>query len=222
MRQDWVSWAKDPIFLLAASSTFSLDQVSKAIVLSRLFPGQSVPYDGFFRITLISNSGGVFGLFPDRTMVLVLASFVAIGILFFIYRSHALSSPLLRLSLGLQLGGALGNLLDRIRLGAVTDFIDVGPWPIFNVADAAIVVGILLLAFLLLSPGRQVRTTATELALAGERVPLQVGQREEFVYEEQDSPPRRGCALCTTEVSYAGGVWMCPGCGVTYGNGRPG
>ncbi len=210
MSSGWVSWVRDPYFLLAASSSFSLDQVTKAIVLNQLFYGQSVPHDGFIRITLTRNTGGVFGLFPDQTMALVLASFVAIGILFFIYRSHALSSPLLRLSLGLQLGGALGNLVDRIRLGAVTDFIDVGAWPIFNVADASIVVGIILLVFLLLSPSSRERTAQT----------LSIGANRAGLLNDgsPESDGRVGCSLCSTEVSYTGGVWLCPGCGVSYGN----
>ena len=218
MNPGWVSWVKDPSFLLAASSAFSLDQVSKAIVLNRLFYGQSVPYDGFFRITLTSNTGGAFGLFPDQTMVLVLASFVAIGILFFLYRSHALSSPLLRLSLGLQLGGALGNLVDRIRLGAVTDFIDVGPWPIFNVADASIVVGILLLLFLLLSPSRQERTGQPRPLGENTADSIPRESNEGMVQGDLETALLLGCPLCNTEVSYAGGVWLCPGCGVTRGN----
>ena len=216
MNSGWVSWVRDPYFLLAASSAFSLDQVTKAIVLNQLFYGQSVPYDGFIRITLTSNTGGVFGLFPDQTMALVLASFVAIGILFFLYRSHSLSSPMLRLSLGLQLGGALGNLVDRIRLGAVTDFIDVGPWPIFNVADASIVVGIVLLLFLLLSPSKQLRTTRP-LGADGTALLSVVGNAGSMDVA-RGTDRRAGCSLCSTEVSYTGGVWLCPGCGVTYGS----
>ncbi len=212
----WVSWVKDPYFLLAASSSFSLDQVTKAIVLNQLFYGQSVPYDGLIRITLTSNTGGAFGLFPDQTMALVVASFVAIGILFFLYRSHALSSPLLRLSLGLQLGGALGNLVDRIRLGAVTDFIDVGPWPIFNVADASIVVGIILLVFLLLSPTKQLKTTPP--MGANGTVLLSVEGNADTRDGAQEVGRRIGCSLCSTEVTYTGGAWLCPGCGVTYGS----
>ncbi len=218
MNPGWVSWAKDPFFVLAASSAFSLDQVTKAIVANRLYFGQSVPYDGFFRITLTHNTGGAFGLFPDQTMALVLASFVAIGILFFLYRSHALSSPLLRLSLGLQLGGALGNLVDRIRLGAVTDFIDVGPWPIFNVADASIVVGILLLLFLILSPSkRESAGQALPIGSDGAVLPLRGGDAG-VDYASRRPGQQMGCSLCSTEIVYTGGAWLCPGCGVTYGD----
>ena len=218
MNPAWVSWVKDPFFMLAASAAFSLDQVTKAIVLNQLFYGQSVPYDSLIRITLTSNTGGVFGLFPDQTMALVLASFVAIGVLFFLYRSHSLSGPLLRLSLGLQLGGALGNLVDRIRLGAVTDFIDVGPWPIFNVADASIVVGILLLLFLLLSPSNRERTAQTmSIGAKGAALRLLEGDSEMNDGSLQADRQVR-CSLCSTEMSYTGGLWLCPGCGVTYGH----
>ncbi len=79
-----------------------------------------------------------------------MVSVVGITILMLIYRSQRHPGNLLRLSLGLQFGGATGNLLDRVRLGHVTDFVDVGSWPIFNVADASIVVGLVLLAWIFL------------------------------------------------------------------------
>ena len=75
----------------------------------------------------------------------VVLSFGAIAFLIYFYRSYALSNPFLRLAIALLLGGAIGNLIDRIRLGAVIDFVDVGPWPIFNIADSAITVGIAII-----------------------------------------------------------------------------
>ncbi|MBI4305742.1 MAG: signal peptidase II, partial [Chloroflexi bacterium] len=84
--------------------------------------------------------------FQDQAMILTVISFIAVAAIIWFYR-NAISSPLLRAALGLQLGGAFGNLLDRLRLGYVVDFIDVGPWPIFNLADSSIVVGIAILAW---------------------------------------------------------------------------
>jgi signal peptidase II len=73
-----------------------------------------------------------------------------VGVLLYIYHTHPGPGRLVRLSLALLLGGAVGNLVDRLRLGHVVDFIDVGPWPVFNLADSSIVVGIILLAALFL------------------------------------------------------------------------
>ncbi len=149
---DWASRLVDPVLLVALSSVFAADQVSKAVVRNSLLVGQSVPYDGPVRITHTFNTGSAFGLFPDQTMFLVLASFVGIGVLLAIYGTQAFRAWPLRLSIGMQLGGAVGNLLDRLRMGHVTDFMDIGPWPIFNVADSAIVIGLFIIGWVFLSP----------------------------------------------------------------------
>lgn len=151
----WLSWLADPVLLVALSGVFAADQVSKAVVRSSLLVGHSVPFDGPVRITHTFNTGSAFGLFPDQTLFLILASFVGIGVLLVIYGTHAFQSWPLRLGLGMQLGGAVGNLLDRLRMGHVTDFIDIGPWPVFNVADAAIVVGLFIIARAFLFPARR-------------------------------------------------------------------
>ena len=91
---------------------------------------------------------------------LIFVSFVGIAVLALIYHSQERPGNLLRLSIALQLGGALGNLVDRFRLGAVTDFIDIGIWPIFNLADASIVSGLALLGWVLLRPGGKSETSA--------------------------------------------------------------
>lgn len=127
------------------------DQLSKALILLNMYPGQSIPESGLLRITYVTNSGSAFGLFPNQTLFLIIASFVGIGILLVFYRIHRVSSPILRISLGLQLGGAIGNLMDRLRLGHVVDFIDVGAWPVFNLADSAIVVGLVGLLFTMMT-----------------------------------------------------------------------
>jgi signal peptidase II len=158
----WMSRLADPVLLVALSGVFAADQVSKAVVRNSLLVGHSVPYDGPVRITHAFNTGSAFGLFPDQTMFLVLASLFGIGVLLAIYGTQAFRTWPLRLSIGMQLGGAVGNLLDRLRMGHVTDFIDVGPWPIFNVADAAIVVGLLIIARAFLFPsGRRTAAPGT-------------------------------------------------------------
>ena len=149
---------KDLVLLQLAALVFLADQLTKVVVRASLELRESFPAEGFFRFTHTFNTGGVFGLFQDQNLILTVASFAGVGVLALIYRSQRRPSNLLRMSLGLQFGGACGNLLDRVRLGHVTDFVDVGPWPIFNVADASIVVGLVLLGWMFLAPGSRGKT----------------------------------------------------------------
>ena len=153
---------RDKVLLGTVLGAFVLDQVSKRVIASLLELGESWPSEGFFRITYGTNSGTAFGLFPNHTTLLIVVSLVAIGFLFYFYRAHALPSLMLRFAIGLQLGGAFGNLVDRILNGKVVDFIDVGPWPIFNLADSSIVVGIFILmaTFLLTKESKDERPVA--------------------------------------------------------------
>ena len=95
----------------------------------------------------MANTGAAFGLFPDQSFLLLITTLVGVMAITLYYFYPPLNAPLLMLSLGLQLGGALGNLIDRLRLGHVTDFVDFQVWPVFNVADSAIVVGVSILAW---------------------------------------------------------------------------
>lgn len=118
----------------------------------------------FFRFTHTSNTGVAFGLFQFQNANLVFALFataVSAGIIYF---NHKLESgqALLRVALGLQLGGAIGNLIDRVTQGSVTDFLDFGPWPVFNIADAAVVAGVILMGFVLLQEERKAQADETE------------------------------------------------------------
>jgi signal peptidase II len=129
------------------------DQITKwaaETYLTRL-PEQSVPIVGdFFRLTYVANRGAAFGILQERTFFFVLVGVVVIGVIIASYRYFPVNGALLNMALGLQLGGAVGNLVDRVRYGYVVDFFDVGIWPVFNVADSAIVVGVGILAFRLL------------------------------------------------------------------------
>lgn len=108
-------------------------------------------YGHLFQLTHVTNTGAAFGLFPTGSNIFMLvALLVAAIILLYNYRLPT-GHFLFRIALGLQLGGALGNLVDRIRLGHVTDFLDFGPFPVFNLADASIVAGVLVLVFLMLT-----------------------------------------------------------------------
>lgn len=130
------------------------DQLSKHWVMTHLHLNEVwVPIpalEWLFVFRYATNTGAAFGIFPDMgTFFMIIAMVVAVIIVFY-YRHLPQGQWLVRISLGLQLGGALGNLLDRIRLGRVTDFIDFRIWPVFNLADSAIVAGVIALAFCLL------------------------------------------------------------------------
>ena len=139
---------KDLVLLPLTVLFFLADQVSKFLVREFLELGDSYPDRGFFRITHTYNTGSAFGLFRDQNIPLIVVSIIGIAVLVLIYRSQPRRGKALRLSLALLLGGATGNLLDRLRLGHVTDFLDVGRWPVFNLADSSIVVGLVLLFWL--------------------------------------------------------------------------
>ncbi len=124
-----------------------LDQLTKWLVSQNLTFGQSWPESGFFRFTLDWNTGTAFSLFQGQGDILTWVSLGGVGVLTWIYRSIDNPPWVLRIAFGLQFGGAIGNIVDRLRLGHVTDFIDVGLWPIFNIADSSIVVGIGLMIF---------------------------------------------------------------------------
>ena len=142
----------DFTLLQGAVLVFLLDQLTKYVVIQTLAPGMSFPFRGFFRFTHVHNTGSAFGIFQGFNTPLIFVSIIGVIILTLIYRSQERPSNLLRLSLALQLGGAFGNLADRVRLGFVTDFIDIGPWPVFNIADAAIVSGLFILGWVFTRP----------------------------------------------------------------------
>lgn len=127
------------------------DQLTKSIVKVSLFRGQSFPEFGIFRFTHVHNTGSLFGIFQGYNTPLIIASMIAILLLIWIYRSYAHKGMILALALGLQLGGAMGNLIDRLMQGHVTDFIDVWIWPVFNIADSSIVIGLAILFYIMVT-----------------------------------------------------------------------
>ncbi len=130
-----------------AFCVYVVDRFAKLFAISALYPGQSIKVlPGVFHITLVFNKGAAFGLLRDRAAVFVIIStFVVTLIILFAWKHKGLRA-LLAVSLGLILGGALGNLVDRMTFGYVIDFFDFRIWPVFNVADSAISIGVILLA----------------------------------------------------------------------------
>ena len=187
---------RDFILIQLAVLVFFLDQFSKYLVREFLFLYESFPAYGFFRVTHTFNTGSIFGIFQGQNTLFILVSFVGIAVLMLLYHSQRFPAGLLRLSLGLQLGGAFGNLLDRVRLGHVTDWVVIGPWPVFNVADACIVTGLILLAWMFI--------------VAERAQPAQSPEDDAYGY----------CPVCDGEMrvlpSHGGqpGGWRCSTCGV--------
>jgi signal peptidase II len=142
----------DALFFLIAVAVLVLDQLTKYVVRSSLSLGESFPDEGFFRITHVANTGAAFGILKGQTAFLIVTTFFGLAAILLYYAYPPLEHGILRIALGLQLGGAIGNLTDRVRMGRVTDFIDVGAWPAFNVADSSIVIGVTaILAFFVLT-----------------------------------------------------------------------
>lgn len=141
------------VFLLTAIATLviGLDQLTKHLVRANMELGQSIPKEGIFRLTYTTNTGGAFGILANQAFLLALVAVIGIAVFLIYLRYIPLKSRLLKIGLGLDLGGAIGNLIDRLRFGGrVTDFVDIGPWPVFNVADMSVVVGTILIAYYLL------------------------------------------------------------------------
>jgi signal peptidase II len=133
--------------LSVSSAVIIIDRLTKYILLKKLSEGDSVGVvPGIFHITLVLNSGAAFGLFKGRSAFFtVLTALVIAFICFYIVRGKC-KDLLMLTALGLILGGAAGNLIDRAAFGHVIDFLDFRIWPVFNVADASITVGAFILA----------------------------------------------------------------------------
>ncbi|MSP12477.1 MAG: signal peptidase II [Chloroflexi bacterium] len=146
---------------------FTADQITKTLVRGQMLPYQSIfPFpqiNSFLSVTYVQNTGAAFGILQERGLIFVIIAVVVITAIFAYYKHLPTEYLAVRLSLGLQLGGALGNLMDRLRFGFVTDFLDLGWWPIFNLADAAIVIGVITLAIYMLREDRKVVTTPTSV-----------------------------------------------------------
>jgi signal peptidase II len=130
----------------------ALDQAAKALVEHNLLPGEDVEVLGPIELTLSHNSGVAFGLASDGGTRLVLLTVLALAIVGFLFWRNP-TRPGMWIAAGLLAGGALGNLADRVRADAVTDYIQIGSWPAFNLADVAVTAGVVVLAFSYLREG---------------------------------------------------------------------
>ena len=141
---------------LVAVATVAADQAVKALVRSTIERGDAVDLVLGIQIVNVRNRGIAFGMFSGGGVLLVLFALAALAALLVFFARHR-ERRLVWLPTGLLIGGATGNLIDRAREGAVTDFIDLPAWPAFNVADMAITFGVLTLLYVLEGPPRRGR-----------------------------------------------------------------
>jgi signal peptidase II len=147
----------DTVALVAISATVAvIDQLTKSLIVSAIGPGRFDSrvevVDSWLALEYAQNRGAAFGVLSGLVPILAAASFAILTGLLLLYMRQA-SPPLWQtVAVGLISGGAFGNLIDRVRLGHVVDFLSVGPWPNFNIADSAITVGVLVLIWGLTRP----------------------------------------------------------------------
>jgi signal peptidase II len=147
---------RDIVFGSVAAFIVIADQLTKALIRANLLPGETLFDVGFFRIIHVHNYGAAFGIFGGQKLTIIITAAVGVVVillLVFLVRSRwsFLESMWVRVALGLVLGGTIGNnLIDRIRQGFVTDFLDFKIWPAFNIADMSITIGVIIIAYRLI------------------------------------------------------------------------
>jgi signal peptidase II len=148
------------------TTSIILDQISKLLIRNNLVLGQSIPPTGIIRLTYVTNTGCAFGFFQNQSDILAIVNItIIIGIIAMLY-FLSINNHVGIISAGLIIGGAIGNLIDRLSYGYIIDFIDVKlwnnyHWPVFNIADSSIVIGSFLLALSLYLLHRQVESNAS-------------------------------------------------------------
>jgi len=143
--------------LAVALAAVLADQITKQIVVTQLALGESVHLLGPLSIRHVNNPGIAFGLFSSWATAVTILTAVAVGWMLFYFARAGARHPVLPVALGFLIGGSMANLLDRLRLGHVTDFLDLRWWPAFNLADTFIVLGVVILLAALVSAERQPR-----------------------------------------------------------------
>ena len=143
--------------LAVAVAAVIADQLTKQIVISQLELGESLHVAGPLWIRHVNNPGIAFGLFSSWASVVTILTAVAVAWMLVYFAKSGARHPVLPVALGLLIGGSVANLTDRLRLGHVTDFLDLRFWPAFNLADTFIVVGVLVLLAALVAAERQPR-----------------------------------------------------------------
>jgi signal peptidase II len=158
-------WAESGLLLATAALVYLADRATKAWVVANVEIGQQIPVIGdFIQIWHTENEGAAFGLLPGGGMLFLVVGMVTLAAIAWVHLTGRFRGALAAILLGLVLGGTLGNLTDRLVNGSVTDFVSVGignlRWPTFNVADSAVVVGIISIVLYLSYLDRRTTTRA--------------------------------------------------------------
>ena len=159
----WWQWSGLTAVVAAAVAG---DQVTKYVVRSHLRLDESVKVLGPFTIHRVQNSGIAFGLFESATAIVTVLTALAVGWMLVFFARAGSRHPVLPAALGLLIGGSVSNLVDRVRLGHVTDFLDLRWWPAFNLADSFIVVGVAILLLALVAADRPPKPPKRHLDVA--------------------------------------------------------
>lgn len=143
------------LWIIAAAVVFA-DQLTKYIVQSSMTEMQSIPViSNVFHLTYILNPGAAFSILADRMWFFIIVTVLAMAAAVYFYYQTDPCKTVLRIGIALFSGGAVGNLIDRIRLGKVVDFFDFRVWPVFNVADSFICIGVALICWELLRSSKE-------------------------------------------------------------------
>lgn len=137
--------------IIAFFSSFLLDIITKELVTLKMGINQSIPiFDNIFKLTYIKNTGIAFGMFQNFSNILLVVSILVFGFVIYFIITNKFQKKIVNVAFGMILGGATGNIFDRIRFNAVRDFLDFGinsnlRWPIFNIADSVVLIGVFLI-----------------------------------------------------------------------------
>lgn len=136
------------VFAATALGVIAADQVTKAVVRATMEIGDSRPIiEGVLWLTHVHNTGAAFGMFRGQQWALITIAVVVVAAIVYVALHLRPNSPLARTALALIAAGAGGNLIDRVVFGGVTDFFDLGWWPVFNIADMSLDIGVALLVW---------------------------------------------------------------------------
>jgi signal peptidase II len=152
---------RDGWFLLLAAVIVAADQLTKWVIRANVELGESIDLLPFFRIVHVTNTGAAFGMLQGAGPLLIVASLAGLAAILVYLFNPGFAQPVVRLGLALMLGGAVGNLIDRVIEGRVVDFLKVPNWPAFNVADSAISIGVAILLWSMLFQVREPETSSS-------------------------------------------------------------
>ena len=128
-----------------------MDQLTKYLVVENFVLGETMPLlKNVFHFTYVRNQGAAFGILQGQQWFFIVVTIAVLGAIIIFYKDLPLHNIWNRVALGLAIGGAIGNLIDRVRLGYVIDFIDLRVWPVFNIADSSVVIAVAIFSYWLL------------------------------------------------------------------------